>query len=489
VIALFPGSFDPFHLGHLAIVEWAAATYDEVVVAVGGNPEKPGGLFTPEERVRLASLATHHLGNVRCLAFQGITGVLAQEHHADVIIRSAHKEADLERTLAVLNKFMSGGIPTEFAPVDPETETISSTKVRELIFAGDVDAAASLVPPAMGPELRTATRIDRGSAGPPALTGPGPMTVGRRVRPLRVAAVQATPVLLDRDATLDQALTLTEQAAAGGAELVVFPETFIPGYPDWVWRTKPWDDHANALYAVLFDNAVVIGSAVTQVLAFAAKRYGIYLSVGIDERELVGSTLYNTQLLFGPDGELLSVHRKLVPTGAERLVWGMGDGAGLKVVDTPFGRVGTLTGWENYMPLARAALYAQGVDIYLAPTWDNSEVGPSTMQHIAKEGRVFVVGVNHCLRASQLPDDLPGRHDLYGDDQDWLAQGSTMIVDPTGETRAGPLLAEPGIVTADIDVNEARHWRHHFDSAGHSGRPDVLQLHVDMTPGAPERLS
>jgi nitrilase len=132
------------------------------------------------------------------------------------------------------------------------------------------------------------------------------------------------------------------------------------------------------------------------------------------------------------------------------------------------------------MPLARAALYAQGVDIYLAPTWDNSDVWPSTMQHIAKEGRVFVVGVNQCLRASQLPDGLPGRAELYGGDEDWLARGNTMIVDAEGHLLAGPLTEQAGIVTADIDANEARHLRHQFDSTGHYGRPDVLRLQMDL---------
>ena len=165
---------------------------------------------------------------------------------------------------------------------------------------------------------------------------------------------------------------------------------------------------AAALHAGLFDNAVVIGSAVTQVLGVAAKRFGIYLSIGIDEREPAGSTLYNTQLLFGPAGDLLPGAPEARAHRGRAIGLGMGDGSGLKVVETPFGRIGTLTCWENYMPLARAALYEQGVDIYLAPTWDNSDVWPSTMKHIAKEGRVFVVGVNHCLRARSCPPPCPG---------------------------------------------------------------------------------
>jgi nitrilase len=483
--ALFPGSFDPFHRGHLSIVEWAATTFDEVLVAVLGNPEKQSGLLTRDERVRLAQLCTAHLGNVRCLAFHGVTGDLAKAQKANVIIRSAHKEADLERSLAVLNKFMSGGVPTEFAPSDPATEGISSTAIRDLLATGDLEAARQMVPEAVRAELPSAARVSA-TEHPGSRSGgaprPGPMTVGRRVQPLRVAAVQDAPVWLDRDGTLDTTLTLVERAAAEGAQLVVFPEAFLPGYPDWVWRTRPWDDHASALYATLFDNAVVIGSAVTSVLGVAAKRFGIYLSIGIDEREPSGSTLYNSQLLYGPDGSLLSVHRKLVPTGGERLVWGMGDGSGLEVVETPFGRIGTLTCWENYMPLARAALYAQGVDIYLAPTWDNSDVWPSTMQHIAREGRVFVVGVNQCLRATQLPEALPGRAELYGGEEDWLARGNTMIVDADGHLLAGPLTEQAGIVIADIDANEARHLRQQFDSTGHYGRPDVLRLQMDLAP-------
>jgi nitrilase len=480
--ALLPGSYDPFHLGHLAVVEWAAGTYDEVVVAVMGNPEKAAGLFTPDERVRLIGVATAHLGNVRSLGFQGLTGALAKQEGADVIIRSDHKEADQERSLAVLNKFMSGGVPTEFAPSFPDTESISATKVRDLVVAGDLAGAAQLVPVAIGDELATAERIEGGLAALRQATpaGTGALSMGRRVDPVRVVAIQDAPVYLDRDATLDKALGLIEKAAADGAQVVVFPEVFVPGYPDWVWRTKPWDEHATELYGRLFDNSVVIGSATTQVLGMAAQQHKVYVSIGVNERESAGSTLYNTQLLFGPDSRIVSTHRKLMPTGGERLVWGVGDGSGLSTVDTPFGRIGTLTCWENYMPLARAALYAQGVDIYLAPTWDNSPVWPATMQHIAKEGRCFVIGVNHCIRASDLPADLPGRDVLYPDRDDWLARGNTMVVDHDGAVVGGPLTESSGTVVVDIDVNEARHARQRFDVAGHYNRPDLFTFELDM---------
>ena len=162
----------------------------------------------------------------------------------------------------------------------------------------------------------------------------------------------------------------------------------------------------------------------------------------------------------------------------------MGDGSGLTVVETPFGRIGTLTHEENYMPLARATLYAQGVDIYLAPTWSDSAAWASTLRHIATEGGVFVVGVSQCLRASQVPEDLPGRETLYGAD-DWLARGSTEVVAPTGRPLTDLLADEIVIVTADLDVNRARHLRQHFDPSGHHSRPDVFQLQVDTARRSP----
>ena len=300
--------------------------------------------------------------------------------------------------------------------------------------------------------------------------------------PVKVAAVQAAPVLLDRDETIAKVVALAEKAAAEGARLVAFPEAFVPGYPDWVWRTRPWDADATALYARLFDQAVVVGSPATDLLAETAARLGIWLSVGVDERDDRDSTIYNTLLHFAPDGTLAARHRKLMPTGGERLVWGMGDGSTLQVVDTGFGRLGGLICWENYMPLARAALYAQGIDVYLAPTWDNSDVWVPTLRHIAREGRTYVIGVTSCISAADLPADLPGRDGLYGDGDDWLSRGNTVIVGPEGEILAGPLTGEEGVLYAEIDVTRARTSRQQFDPVGHYSRSDVFRLIVDTSP-------
>lgn len=296
---------------------------------------------------------------------------------------------------------------------------------------------------------------------------------------VRAAAVQASPVFLDRDATVEKACGLIEKASAEGANLIVFPETFVPTYPDWVWRTTPFSRRAAELFAVLLDQSVVVPGPVTEAIGEAAAASSAYVSIGVNEREPNGSTLYNTQLYFAPDGSLVARHRKLVPTGGERLIWGMGDGSTLEVIDTPFGRLGGLTCWENYMPLARAALYAQGIDIYLAPTWDNSDVWVASMQHIAKEGRMFVIGVNFCIRGSDIPADVPGRDELYGNDDDWLSRGNSVIVGPHGNILAGPLIGEEGIIYAEIDASEARASRHQFDPAGHYARPEVLRLHVN----------
>jgi len=289
------------------------------------------------------------------------------------------------------------------------------------------------------------------------------------------AAVQSAPVFLDREATLDKVAGLVKEAAGNGASLIAFPETFVPGYPDWVWRTTPWAD--GPWYERLHDQSVDVPSSATDALGQMARDAEAYLSIGVNERD--AGTLYNTQLWFGPDGSLLGRHRKLMPTGGERLVWGFGDGSRLEVFDTPFGRVGGLTCWENYMPLARAALYGLGIDVYVAPTWDNSDMWVPSMRHIAKEGRIYVIGVTFCLRGSDIPRDLPRADELYGGDEDWLARGNTVICGPDGEILAGPLEETEGIVYAELDIDRARAIRRQFDAVGHYARPDVLRLTVD----------
>jgi len=297
-----------------------------------------------------------------------------------------------------------------------------------------------------------------------------------------VAAVQLTPVFLDRDATVERLVTSVDEAAASGAQLIVFPEAIIPGYPDWVWRTPAWSDRA--WYQRLWDEAVDIPGPVTDALGAAARRAAAWLAVGVNERVPSG-TLYNSLLYIGPDGEVAGVHRKLMPTGGERTVWGNGDGSTLTVVDMGFARVGGLTCWENLMPLARAAMYEQGIDIFLAPTWDNSDSWPCTLRHIAREGRVFVVGTNTCLHGRDIPRSLPGADELYlGGDDDWLSRGNTMIVGPDGAVLEGPLTGESGTLTASLDLSALVAARRQFDPIGHYARPDVFTLTVHQPPAA-----
>lgn len=288
-----------------------------------------------------------------------------------------------------------------------------------------------------------------------------------------VAAVQATPVFLDREATTDKVCALVKEAAGQGAELIVFGESFIPAYPDWVWRTPAWSD--SEFVKRLYANAVSVPGPTLQQVGEAAAEANAYVALGVTEID--GGTLYNTLLYLGPDGSLVQRHRKLMPTGGERTVWGMGDGSELGVVSTPFGVVGGLLCWENYMPLARASIYAQHCDIYLAPTWDTSDTWVATLRHIAKEGRQYVIGVAPLLRGSDVPEDLRGS--LYGLEDDWMSRGLTTIVAPGGKVIAGPIEEREEILYADLDLAAVREQRRMFDSVGHYARPDVFTLRVD----------
>jgi nitrilase len=301
---------------------------------------------------------------------------------------------------------------------------------------------------------------------------------------IKVAAVQAAPVFLDTDATVGLVDKLATEAAAAGAGLVVFPETFVPTYPDWIWRTKAWEEPGE-YYGRLLEESVVVPGPVTEELGRVARKAGAYLAIGVNERETHGSTIYNTLLYFDDTGRLVGKHRKLVPTGPERLVWGYGDGSTLTVIDTPFGRLGGLICWENYMPLARAAMYAQGVDIWVAPTWDSSDNWVATLRHIALEGRVHVIGCATVQHGRDVPAELPQRDELYsGADDDWLCEGYSTIVKADGSLLAGPLIRETGILYADLDAASARSGRRSMDPVGHYSRPDVFHLSVN-TAAAP----
>ncbi|MBI4307180.1 MAG: carbon-nitrogen hydrolase family protein [Chloroflexi bacterium] len=298
---------------------------------------------------------------------------------------------------------------------------------------------------------------------------------------VRIAAVQATPMFLDRDATVDKACQLIAEAAKNGARLVVFPESFIPAYPDWVWAIPGGEEALLAsLYAQLLASAVEVPSPATQRLCQAAKRAKAHVVMGVTERntEASGGSLYNTIVYIDAQGEVLGRHRKLVPTGAERLVWSQGDGSTLQVYETPFGRLGGLICWENYMPLARYALYAWGTQVYVAPTWDRGEPWLSTLRHIAKEGRVIVIGCCQALRKADIPDSFEFKRRFYQKAGAWINIGDSAIVSPNGKFMAGPLRKQEGILYADADMTRASGSRWMLDVAGHYARPDVFELRV-----------
>jgi len=304
---------------------------------------------------------------------------------------------------------------------------------------------------------------------------------------VRIAAVQAAYTLMDQKACLAKAVDLLGQASAEGARIVVLPEVFIPGTPIWIDARPIWDGDAE-WYALLVEQAVVVPGPVTDTLGGAARDAGAHLVIGVNEREPHGATIYNTTLYFGPDGDLLGKHRKLMPTGSERTVWGMGDGSTLPVIDTPYGRLSGLTCWENYMPLARFYLYAQGVDIWAAPTLAQGDGWVATMRHIAREGRCYVIGANPCVQIDQIPADFPRREQVWRVEQDdgqWVEPGNSVIIDPNGELLAGPARHQEAILTADIDLAAVRAARRMFDPVGHYHRPDIFRLTVDTRPRPP----
>jgi len=304
----------------------------------------------------------------------------------------------------------------------------------------------------------------------------------------KLAIVQRASVFLDKERSIALAVDSVKEAAAKNSDLVVFTEAFIPGYPTWVWRLKPGGDWtlSEQLYKRLFDNAVNMESEDLTPLYEAAREHAVTIACGIEERDskFSRSTLYNTVIIIGADGTLLNRHRKLMPTNPERMVWGFGDASGLRVVETPVGRIGALPCWENYMPLARYALYSQGVELYIAPTYDSGDGWLGSLQHIAREGRCWVVGCGNLMRGSDFPDDFPDKVRLYPDPEEWVNPGDSVVIAPGGEIVAGPLRKESGILYAEIDLGQVAIARRVFDVAGHYSRPDIFQLHVNNRPQA-----
>jgi nitrilase len=306
-------------------------------------------------------------------------------------------------------------------------------------------------------------------------------------RAVKVASVQAEPAILDREATLDRLEKLAAEAAGNGAELVVFPETFVPVYPSSLWAKAfaGWqNDGAKRVFAQIAQNSVAVGSPSERRIGAAAQELGVWLVTGVNEVEPERpGTIYNSLLYHSPAGELVLHHRKLVPTNHERLVWGQGDGRGLHAVETGFGRIGGLICWENYMPLARFALYESGVEIYIASTADDGEAWQATLVHIARESRAYVVAPCHFQRASSYPADFPLASELEG--VGLVGRGGSAILAPDGSYLAGPLYDDEGILYAELDPSTLLAERQRFDPVGHYHRPDVLQLTVrgdDATP-------
>ena len=295
-----------------------------------------------------------------------------------------------------------------------------------------------------------------------------------------VACVQAEPVILDRERTIDRLEMLAGEAARNGAGLVAFPETFVPVYPSsrWAKAFAGWEnDAAKQTFARIAQNSIAVGSPAERRLGACAEELGIWLVTGVNEVEPTRpGTIYNALLYHAPDGTLALHHRKLVPTNHERLIWGQGDGRGLTAVETGFGRIGGLICWENYMPLARFALYEAGVEIYIASTADDGDAWQSTLVHIARESRSYVISPSHFQRASSYPDDFALRSELEG--AGTIGRGGSAILAPDGSYLAGPTYDEEQILYAELDPSRLLAERQRFDPVGHYNRSDVLQLNV-----------
>ncbi|HEU0163539.1 MAG TPA: carbon-nitrogen hydrolase family protein [Thermomicrobiales bacterium] len=300
----------------------------------------------------------------------------------------------------------------------------------------------------------------------------------------RVAVAQTGSVLFDTPATLDRMQAICEEAQRERVDLLVFPEAFIGGYPkgtDFGARIGSRTPEGRDDFLRYYQSAIAIPGPETARIGEFAREMSSYLVVGVIERD--SGTLYCTALYVGPDGAILGKHRKLMPTAAERLIWGFGDGSTIDVVDSPHGRFAVTICWENYMPALRTAMYAQGIQLWCAPTVDDREIWQASMRHIAYEGRCFVLSACQYMTRADAPDDYIC---IQGDDPATvLIRGGSVIVSPLGEVLAGPISNESGLLVAEIDLDDCIRGKYDLDTVGHYARPDIFQLSVDTRPKPP----
>ena len=298
-----------------------------------------------------------------------------------------------------------------------------------------------------------------------------------------LAVIQSSPVFMDKNATIDKACKLIAKAAKKGAKIALFPEAFIPGYPDWIWHIPPIQMTLNQdLYALLLDQSVIVNSKDTQRLCDAAKKSSIDVVIGINEKntESSGSSIYNTLLFINKEGEIYGKHQKIVPTVAERTIWAYGDARTVTTYKTPLCNVGGLICWENYMPLVRYALYEKGIELYLAPTYDEGEAWGASMQHIAKEGRCFVAGCCMVLKKEDILNKLPELKPYYESVGEWINQGNSLITDPNGTVLEGRLNAKEGMLITEINLQKLYASKWNMDLAGHYACPDAFELNTHI---------
>ena len=295
----------------------------------------------------------------------------------------------------------------------------------------------------------------------------------------RIAVVQCAPVMFDKTACTDKVITLTREAAANGAELIVFPELIIPGYPygmTFGFTVGSRNASGRLDWKMYYDNSILVPGEETERMHAAAMEAGAYVSVGVSERDAVSGTLYNTNLLFSPDGEM-TVHRKLKPTGSERVVWGDADKHYFPVTDSPWGPIGALICWESYMPLARVALYDKGVTLYISPNTNDNEEWQNTIRHIAIEGHCYFINCDMYFTREMYPKDLHCPEEIAALNET-VCRGGSCVIDPYGHAVTETVWDKEGIIYADLDMQKVPASRMEFDACGHYSRPDILELRV-----------